>query len=68
MHGKGEFSKIKGPVCNVSIESTDIWNILPKPADSNRLIVAKLKRDLNTEVLYTLNQYDFMQYIEHSII
>ena len=46
MHGKGEFSKIKGTICNVPIESADVCNILPRPADSNGLIVIKLKRDL----------------------
>ena len=46
MHGKGEFSKIKGTICNVPIESKSICNILPRPADSNGLIVVKLKRDL----------------------
>ena len=46
MHGKGEFSKIKGTICNVPIESENVCDILPRPADSNGLIVVKLKRDL----------------------
>ena len=46
MHGKGSFSKIEGSVCNIPIEAANIWNILPRPADSNGLIVIKLKRDL----------------------
>ena len=45
-YGKREFSKNKGTIFNVPIESTDICNVLPRPADSNGLIVAKLKRDL----------------------
>ena len=46
MHGKGEFAKIKGSICNIPIEAANIFSILPRPADSNRLIVVKLKRDL----------------------
>ena len=46
MHGKGEFSKIKGTVCNVPVESGNVCKILPRAADSNGLIVVKLKRDL----------------------
>ena len=46
MHGKGEFTKIKGSICNVPTETSNICNILPRPADSNGLIVVKSKRDL----------------------
>ena len=46
MHGKGDFSKIKGSICNIPIEAANIYNILPRPAVSNGLIVVKLKRDL----------------------
>ena len=46
MHGKGEFSKIKGSICNVPIETADVCNILPRPAVANELILVKLKRDL----------------------
>ena len=46
MHGKGEFSKIKGSICNIPVEAANICNILPRPAVSNGLIVVKLKRDL----------------------
>ena len=46
MHGKGEFSKIKGSICNASIETANVCNILPRPAVSNGLILVKLKRDL----------------------
>ena len=37
MHGKVEFAKFKGSVCNISIEATIICHILPRPADSNIL-------------------------------
>ena len=47
MHGKGEFSNIKGSICNnIAAEPAKICNILPRPAISNGLIVVKLKRDL----------------------
>ena len=46
MHGKGEFSKIKGSICKNSIETANICNILPRPTVSNGLVVVKLKRDL----------------------
>ena len=47
MHGKWEFAKIKGSTCNIPIEAANICNILPSLADSNGLIVVKLKQDLN---------------------
>ena len=50
MHGKGEFAKIRGSICNIPIETANICNILPRPADSNGLIVVKLKQDLKYRV------------------
>ena len=44
MHGKSKFSKIKGSICNIPIEAANTCNILPRPAVSNGLIIAKLKR------------------------
>ena len=46
MHVKEEFAKIKGIICNIPIAAVNICNILPRPADSNGLIVVTLKRDL----------------------
>ena len=46
MHGKGEFPKIKGSICNIPVEAANICNILPRSVVSNGLIVVKLKRDL----------------------
>ena len=46
MHGNGEFAKIKGSIYNIPIEAANICNILPRPADSNKFIVVKLKGDL----------------------
>ena len=60
MHGKGKFSKIKGSICNIPIEAANTCNILPRPAVSNGLIIAKLKRDLNIGVMYISNQFAHM--------
>ena len=40
---QGRFPKLKESVCNIPIQSDDIVNILPRGADSNCLLVAKLK-------------------------
>ena len=50
MHGKGEFAKVKDNICNIPIEAANICNIFPRPADSNRLTVVKLKQDLQYRV------------------
>ena len=50
MHGKEEFAKIKGSICNIPIEAAIICNILPRPAYSNGLIDVKLKGDLKYRV------------------
>ena len=46
MHGKREFAKIKGSICNIPIEVANIWKIFPRPAASNGLIMVKWKKDL----------------------
>ena len=43
---KGQFPKLKGPICNIPIYISDITNILPHGADSSGLIMVKLKRKL----------------------
>ena len=43
MHRKGGFAKIKGSISNIPIERANIHNILPRPKESNGLIVVKLK-------------------------
>ena len=45
MHEKGEFSEIKGTICDVPIVSAEVCYLLLRPADSNRLI--KLKQDFS---------------------
>ena len=46
MHGQGEFSKIKGNIINVSVDTENICNILPRSCYSNGLIIVKLKRHM----------------------
>ena len=43
---KSQFTKIKGAMCNVPIETDNICNILPRGIDSNGLILLKLKMKL----------------------
>ena len=40
---KGKFPKLKGSICNVPIDPADIVNVFPRGADSNGLVVVKLK-------------------------
>ena len=46
IHGKDEFSKIKGSIAIIPVEAANIYHFLPRPAVSNRLIVIKVERDL----------------------
>ena len=50
MNGKSKFCKIKGRVCNILTDAANIWNILPRLAVCNELIVLKLKRDLKYRI------------------
>ena len=45
MHGKGEFEKNKGSICNIPTEAANICNAFPRAVDSNKLIVVKLKQN-----------------------
>ena len=45
---KGKHLKLKGSMCNIPFESDDITNILPRGADSNGLLIVKLKRKLSS--------------------
>ena len=44
---KGQTPKLKGSICNVPIDTNDVTNILPRGADSNGIIMIKLKRKLS---------------------
>ena len=46
MHGKGEFAKIKGNICNIPVETDTVPNMLPRPVNNNGLVIIKLKRHL----------------------
>ena len=43
----GQFSKIKGAVCNVPVEVDSVCNILPRGTDRNGLILMKLQKKLS---------------------
>ena len=43
---KGQSPKLKGPLCNIPIDVVDVCNALPRPADSDGIIIVKLKRKL----------------------
>lgn len=45
--GKGNFAKIKGSICNAPTDTSNLCNVLARPADSNVPILVKLKRHLN---------------------
>ena len=45
-HGKGEFAKIKGNVCNIPVQNDTVYNVLTRSANNNGLIIVKLKRHL----------------------
>ena len=46
--------KISGTICNIPINTANVTNMLLKPADSNGLVIIKLKRKLeyNGHVLF----------------
>ena len=41
---EGQAPKLKGAICNFPLEADDVCNILPAEADSNGIIIVKLKR------------------------
>ena len=43
---KGQSPKFKGAICNVSIDVASTCNTSTRPADSNALVIVKLKRKL----------------------
>ena len=43
---KGQSPKLKGAICNVPIETDAVCNVLPRGADSNGIVMVKLKRKL----------------------
>ena len=43
---KGQCLRLKGALCNIPIDVVDLCNTLLCPADSNGIIIVKLKRNL----------------------
>ena len=43
---KGQSPKLKGALGNIPIDVIDVCNALPRPTDSNGIIIVKLKRKL----------------------
>ena len=43
---KGQAPKLKGAICNVPLQADNVCNILPRGADSNGIVMVKLKRKL----------------------
>ena len=64
---KSQGPKIRGAICNVPIDTTDISNNLPRQADRNGLVIVKLKRKLEYRGLhmYTMNQCVLMLLISY---
>ena len=44
---KGQTPNLKGIICNVRIDINDVTNVLPRGADSNGIVMIKLKRKLS---------------------
>ena len=44
---KDQFQKLKGAICNIAIDTSDITNNLPHGADSSGLMMVKLKHKLS---------------------
>ena len=43
---KGQSPKLKGALCSIPVDVSDVSNTLRLPADSNGIIIVKLKRKL----------------------
>ena len=43
---KGQTPKLKGAICNVPLQADNVCHILPRGADSNGIVMVKLKRKL----------------------
>ena len=49
---KGHFQKLKGAICNIATDTSDITNNLLHGADSIGLIMVKLKHKLSFELTF----------------
>ena len=63
----GKSMKMKGSICNIPVIEADVnCNTLPRPADSNGLLIVKLKRKLEYKCLVYLKQLD-QHYLSNSL-
>ena len=54
---KGQSPNLKSTLCNIPIDVVDICNTLSRPADSNGIVLVKLKRKLqHRNTIFILNQ------------
>ena len=62
---RGQKKKISGIICNIPIDTTNVTNMLPRPADSNGLVIIKLKHklDYHGHVLFELVRPVFLKSI-----
>ena len=54
----GQSPKLKAALCNIPIDVVDVSNTLPRPADSNGIIIVKLKQSKESysiEDMFILN-------------
>ena len=67
---KEQFKKLKGCICNISLNTSGIINVLPHGADSNGLVFVKLKRKLSYrrhvyfEVVHSKSVHMVLQYLK----
>ena len=43
---RGQVEKITGTICNIPVDDIDIYNLLPRTADSTGLVIVELKGNL----------------------
>ena len=43
---KGQMPKVKGAICNVPVEASEVFKVLPRPSDSTGVLMVKLKRKI----------------------
>ena len=71
---KGQSPKLKGAICNVQLKTESVCDILPRSADSNGIVMLKLKRKLMYrghvffEVVRPDVVIDTLQYLQLQII
>ena len=51
---KGQMPKVKGAICNVPVDTNEVYKVIPRASDSTGIVLVKLKRKLmyNGHVLF----------------